>query len=1342
MSLPGRPTFDPLADLDARLMGLEASAGTGKTYSITTLFLRLVAEPPSGCGPDPVTPSQILVVTFTDAATAQMRERIRARLRSALDELERAALQPEWDPEDESEESRAWRESRDPDGVLRLLIRNGRAKGAMEHCARRVRDALEGFDELTISTLHGFCQRMLLRNAFESGTEFDCELSADLEPLVADIVLDYWMRVTWDLEPDLLRVLRKRAGLDHLKKVASRVASDPDLWVLPEAGSFDREARRQWRGLLERAASEWDREGPDLLDALVAACESKAKADKRLSGTWYSAKKLAGTAGRLREWLDDALTHGPDVWTRKDDQPSQDPFYPVKLLGWGHISGPGTVKGMTAPEVPGVSRTFQEILEGRDAQRDNELAFLMEIRRGLIAEVRRVLPIRKAERHLQGFDDLLRNLRDALAKSGAGDALREAIRRQYRVAIIDEFQDTDPVQWDIFRRVFGDDPEARLVLIGDPKQAIYGFRQADVEAYLEACRVLSERGGRLGGLTTNWRSDGPLVEAINHLYGDRLGDGFGREGIAYPHVGFPEEHARAPWTCPGDAGTWGAPLRLALVTRPDPEKQQDRDVAGAFAVHFTAGDILAFLDSGIVLDRPGRKADRVRPGDVAVIVRTHRQGRAMARALQRLGIPCVRRGQETVLRSEEARELLRILDGILAPRDRSAVRTALATRLVGLDAGALASLEERDADVELWRVRLERWSRLWQKHGFMRMFRDLLSETGAAARILALPDGERGLTNCLHLAELIHEAGRTGNLRPDAQRAWLARGIRGADEQTDPEAALIRLESDAQAVKIVTNHGCKGLEYPFVWVPFLWEGSGAGKGVIKFHAPDPAVPGRMRAAAHVAPEDPERAGFQELADTESLAESLRLAYVALTRARHACTVVTVNARGLESSAGAWLLLQDPGLDAGTPVRERLAGLEAVAEATDAALEDRLKRIAATSDRTIEAFAVPGEVRLPRKRWEPPADPPVTLEAESPPGRHRDPNWKRTSFSGLSRRAKDPAEVTTEVPDDGSKEHEEGDPVPRSRPRNIPGVELASMNGSEPVPEGDVDLDLYPRGRKAGEFLHKVFEVLDFHEACEDRIAGVIADAAPGFGMVEPWVDRKTGKTASLVQGVRKVLATPLGRAGTPEHRLVLSGVQSRDTLREVDFDLAVRGGFDARGGRAGEICVSHAKLAGIFQPRTDPADIATAYGNTVDGLKFGLFHGYLTGSIDLVFRWSPDGNPDRKAWKWYVVDYKSNRLAPESRKSSTWADYRPDGLRAEMVHAHYVLQYHLYVTALHRYLKQRLPGYRYEDHFGGVFYLFVRGMQGEAGRGDTGVFRDRPSLERIERLSDLFEVRT
>ncbi|WP_026342671.1 UvrD-helicase domain-containing protein [Nocardia sp. BMG111209] len=888
---------------------------------------------------------------------------------------------------------------------------------------------------------------------------------------------------------------------------------------------------------------------------------------------------------------------------------------------------------------------------------------------GFAAAVRTEVQRRKQLSGLRDFDDLLVLLHEVLSDPAHGERACRRIRDRYRVVLVDEFQDTDPLQWDILRRCFHG--HAALVLVGDPKQAIYAFRGAEVLSYLDA---VAHADGRRE-LTTNRRSDAGLLSALAHLMG---GAALGHNDIAVHPVSAVRPRTRLE-------GAATAPLRVRYFTRDGagPKNKSGFPAVGrqrSRVADDLAADVVALLDSGVRLgDRP------VGPGDIAVLVRTRAQIDLIRAALDEVGVASVLTGGASVFGTEAATDWLWLLRALEQPHRGDRVRLAAGTPLLGLTA---AEIDAGGADL-VGRVstQLREGARLFGRAGFAAVFEKLAAETRLAPRLLAVAGGERQLTDLRHIAQLLDQAALRESLGLTALTRWLADRVR------DPASGAVsdrsrRLDRDDAAVQIATVHASKGLEFPVVYLPFAWDSAKNPNPVtLLFHEDGDRV---LDVGGPEAPGYTER---KKRAEAEESGEELRLLYVALTRAQ--CQVVAWWAPAYGTTF-APLHRMIFGRGPGTP--------EVAARAEvppDQVCAEQLPQWAADAGPGLIDAERVTTVAKARPRWE---------RAEAATGelaaavfdRDIDHDWRRTSYSALTAGAHD-----THVPPDEAPgvSDEPETPVDLAGTPESPSAAASLMN------------DL-PYGAEFGVLVHGVLELVDTD--APDLAAEVRRRSADAVTELMADIDIAALSTALLA-----VLHTPMGgpsassRTGTPMGSL--AAVASRDRLNELAFELPLAGGENP----AAEYATLH-RIAALLRRHLPAGDPFESYPDQLDVLDDTPLRGYLTGSIDAVLRLPGP--------RFVVVDYKTNRLGTGDL---TVDHYTPDRMAVEMMRSHYPLQAILYSVALHRYLRWRLPGYRPEEHLGGIRYLFVRGMIGPETPPGCGVSEWDPPAALIIELSEL-----
>ncbi|PRY39337.1 exodeoxyribonuclease V beta subunit [Geodermatophilus tzadiensis] len=927
----------------------------------------------------------------------------------------------------------------------------------------------------------------------------------------------------------------------------------------------------------------------------------------------------------------------------------------------------------------------QALLVPANAPAGSIPAFRVEFATAVRAETER----RKRALRVQGFDDLLVRTRDALAAPVTGPAARDRLRDRFRVVLVDEFQDTDPVQWEVFRLAFHGVPDRALVLIGDPKQAIYGFRGGDVRTYLAAAGVAGTRAT----LGTNWRSDQRLLDGLQTVFrGAALGDPeivvrpvrAGRDGTALT---------------PADA----RPVQLRVLQRDGLQTVRgggiQADAARSAVAADVAAQVRAVLDSGsTIAPRKGDPRD-LTCGDLAVLVRTGTQALLVRDALLARGVPSVLTGLFSVFGSDAAGDWLLLLEALGAPHRRGLVRRLALTAWFGWSA---AEIDERGSEAtdELADV-LRGWEQVFSRSGVAGLFAAVCADRQLPVRLLGRPDGERQLTDRRHVAEALHAEATRARLGLSGLLAWLRARVDEARYDQDEERAR-RLDTDAAAVQIVTVHASKGLEFPVVFVPFGWDPAGGGnrERLPQLHDADGR---RVRHVGGKTAADYTSACQAEKDD--SAGEELRLLYVAATRAVSKLVLWWAPAGSTSTSPLHRLLFTaDPSADVPAKVAvpkadaDALTRLRALAGAAPGGL-DVVPVTAADAGDGGEAAATPAD---------------DTDLAAAKLTRAVDPDWRRTSYTGLTRRVHErPAAIVSE-PEVAVKDDESDDV-----PAEDAGGHHADQ-GLRAVPSPMADL---AGGAAFGTLVHGVLEDV------------LTTDGDPGKRLRAAAGRHLAGRTGGLLPeqlatALEPALATPLGALAGDRS---LRDVAARDVLTELDFELALAGGDApvAADVRLGDV-------AALLRDRLPAGDRMAGYPAALEvpELARQRLRGFLTGSLDAVLRVADGGQP-----RYVVVDHKTNRLADPAVPLTAW-HYRPAALDAAMIAAHYPLQALLYQVALHRFLRWRQPDYVPAEHLGGVLYLFLRGMcgsaLGSAPEGDVpGVWSWRPPASVVVELSDL-----
>ncbi len=1209
------PVFD--ADILDGVQLLEADAGTGKTWTIAGLVVRAIVE--RGLDLD-----RVLVVTFTNAAAAELAERIRLRVA----QLERLL-------DDRLEER--------PGGGVDEPFCIAYAATLDEPGARRARDllrvALARIDEMSVHTIHAWCQRAIDEHALSIGVPRALPIGAGDGERIVRRVHDWWRREVLDGPPERL-ALFVLAGVDP-KTIDRSVRA---IVSLPLARIASQPC--DWRALALRAF------------AARAALVDAMRTDAADLLAWM---KQGNVSGKLKQ-------HGVD-WLAALQAFCDAPLAPMKRETIEHLGSHRFAKAQPDSAVPGCCDALLAI--------DAEMAGLRaSVAHDIVASLRQTREADLCQASSLAFDDLLRLVHDALADPASGPSLARALRERYPIALVDECQDTDPLQWDIVRRIYAGDDDgssrSALVLVGDPKQAIYSFRGADVHSYLSARRGAT----RTHRLDENQRSDPALIEAVNALF--HVDDPFRVADIAFEPAAV-GARARRVFEAADPHGVGArAPMTVVMLEPGATGKALSAPHARRQAIDATVAEIARLLACG------ARHDERtLQPRDVAVLVQARWQGALVKRALARAGIGAAEISRDSVLETLEAAELLRIVEALDDCADPARLRSALATTLLGFDAAAIAALEADSVALLAVVARFAEARLRWQRHGPIASLRPLLHAFDAGARLAGLVDGERRLTNLGHLVGLLAEDDAVRNGPGEAARAWARLRER---EAGDDDTRELRLESDENLVRILTVHKSKGLEFPVVFVPFAWSGR-------KAQAPDPCVrherddDDAWRTVLDLSPD----AAARDAAAGERQAENLRTLYVALTRAEQRCYVFWGAANASEHAPLAWLLHEAGAAGGGASFALDAAGVRAALAHWQMRAGLRHPGALAIVDTPTllagvralpPSVAQPDDCAHPDAKLRPPDRGPV-LDARG---------WNTviapatitTSFSAI-------ASVLTGGHETSLQDWQNVDVVDPGRDETALQANEESAPGTRVVEQDSIRFR-FPAGAQAGVCLHGILEQTPF-------------DGRVDAPLVAHWLARCGYRRSDAAQvGAWLDEALDVALHAPDGTRLALSSVPRTRQLREMEFQLS---GCDVSDRALVDV------LGDALAVDAQPAS--------------SRWSGFLRGFIDLVFE---------HGGRWYIVDWKSNHLGDGARAYGQSA--LADAMRAHaypLQASLYTLAVHRWLRrTLRGYDYERSFGGVF------YVFLRGAGLEPPADRGapECGVHASRPSARAIEGLDRLF----
>ncbi len=1168
---------------------IEASAGTGKTFTIASLFIRLLlGHGKKNAHQTPLTVDKILVVTFTEAATAELRSRICARIL----EVRLAFLK---------------NSSNDP-FIKQLLVQVEDKNTAVS----LLRCAELHMDEAAIFTIHGFCLRMLKQNAFESDSLFSQTLLQDETKLKQQACNDFWRTFFYGLSAPLTeQIFEYWKTPQALKQALDSWISRGDVTFLPSITDLDfKKKYQQSVKKIQSLKENWIKDQADYADIINHSAVSKRS---------YTKKNLANWLTQISQWA----TESSDLLSLPDKLEK----FSQKILD------EKTTKGALPRH--GVFIEIEQLLA-------QDLAIKNTILVKASKWVKNYLAKNKEQRMLLGFDDLLMRLDGALQKS-CDDQLGQQIKANYPIALIDEFQDTDPVQYSIFQKIYlGDSSPNRvsgIFMIGDPKQAIYSFRGADIFTYMTARRNVTAHYS----LGFNYRSSKQMINAVNAFFANSNSPFIYNDDIPFIKVQAPDIAKKALVTKNLEDPETTA---LQFILAPGGENTQGFKDSMALACAYEIKKLLLLANDGKAYLQDKGNKQPLCANNIAVLVRTGKEAQLVRKALFAENINSVYLSlKESVYETPIAEDLLYLLKACFTPENESYLRSAIACKLYGLN---VIEIDELLSDTTLWELKLAEFAAYkvtWNKQGILAMLHKIFYEQGISRTLLKSKQGERALTDLLHLSELLQK----NSVEYDGEFAllrWFADKVQiNADDADDAGEHKQRLESESDLVQVSTLHKSKGLEYDIVFMPFT--------GI--YQKPRDCLYHELRNNQLVYDLDCDKA-HMSLVEKEQLAEDLRLLYVGITRSVYRCYIgigayKTGRAKvsGLIKSALGHIILNgDTNLQAGD------------SGTLNNTLDALCKRCA---DISIRAIPTLDETFYAPLKDDNKLVPPLIFTGDI------EQNWWISSYSSLSKFHLSAPKVLIEK--EPTTDESVIDINPQKNPFN------------------------FPRGAKHGLFLHNLFEIIDFDSANSENLQAMLHEKlnAALYDDAQSW-------SPIMALWIEQILDHTL----LPNNNLALRRLCKKQKIVEMQFFIDMKP-LHAR---------SVNQLIAKYDPLSKNAGI----------FIFSCVQGFLTGFIDLIFEF---------AGKYYVLDYKSNYLG------DSLEDYNQENMEAAMIEHRYDFQYQLYTLALHRLLKSRLSDYDYDTHIGGIFYTFLRGMQGDD---NYGVYFQKPDFALIDGLDALFKGQT
>ena len=1204
---------------------IEASAGTGKTYTIVNLYIRLLL----GHGCVPLGVEQILVVTFTNAATGELKERIRQRLRQAYLDF--------------------FAKSSQDDFIQQLIEQSDN----VERDCQRLALASKQMDEAAVFTIHGFCHKALTEHAFESGAMYEQSFILDESEWLKIAAEDYWRKHVMTLPHQTLQLLLKH-------------------WSTPDAMLKD------IGRLLSQHATPYQTAD---IDPAIKSVKQYAEQVAKLKRWWL--------ANDISQQLSKANLSGRAKLAKLPTLQDMQAFCKSDLLqidfdktGWQLFSPEQVAKAAKKGSEDLSHLDFGQFERLQNMLLSCQQTLILAFSQHAMSVVSENLACHKEMLHLLSPDDLLLGLQRAISQQASSDdktnALANTIRQNYPAALIDEFQDTDPVQFEVFQGIYGAYKEASesgissefssetssdissglsqacWIMIGDPKQAIYAFRGADIFTYIKAKDWVHSQ--RHFTLATNWRSAPKLVNAINQLFESS------RKGFLFEQkIPFYPVQAGRDFAGLSIAGEEVQSLDFQHLCSEQNLPISASDATTQLAIA-TANQIAHWLHLAQT-DQAQIQNRTITAGDCCVLVRNRNEAQVIKNALSAVNVASVFLARKSVFATPIAVDLFRLLKALSQPTDERLLKAALMSELFTFDAQQLDNLFN---DESRWQDVLEQrfyWHQTWQKHGLIRAINQVLQHFDVEQGLLKHhADGLRRVTDLRHLTELLQQ--QSLQLVGEAQLIhWFESCLLEPDHNNDNQQ--IRLESDANLVQIITLHSSKGLEFPLVFMPFASSYKTAQQAL--YHND------QQQLEVDFLIQEPNL----QKADFERLAEDIRLFYVAVTRAVYYCSIGVWNislgkskkVSGFGQSALGCLLMSAKDGPEEDPEQA----------ITDQHIAQQIQALAAKCDLSYRAFTN-SQSETPQAF--------VTASRDAEQGQLKalqltkpvSRAWRLTSYSAISRQ-----QVHLDMPGPGQDEGQ--DQVLDS----AQGEQLA-----EPSPQNTELLQSpfsFERGANAGSFLHGVLENIDLQKP--EQLAEVITQQSTWFGIGDEW-------HGCLENWLTDVLLAPFSaqpKTAKPTPSISLAQLSAKQVKVEMEFHMPL-----------------HEVKVGDFN-----RIINQYYKQHARDYQFEQLNGMIKGFIDLMFEFES---------KFYVADYKSNHLG------DSYEHYHHGAMEEAMTGHDYHLQAILYTLALHRWLKHKLPNYDYHTHIGGAYYLFIRGMSQTAP--GNGVYFVLPEKSMIEALDDLF----
>lgn len=1212
-------SYKPIIDIEfSGLHLIEASAGTGKTYTLSSLMVRIFLEK--------YLPGQVIATTFTRAAAAELKSRIRARLVETYRYLDaKRSL---------TEKEILLQAEQESDLLLQHILKHFATRIA--YACERLKLVIDQLDELFVGTLDSFSQKLLREFAFESGKIERAQITDDAKTYSRQLIHDVlreWIQSQPQTVIDALYLAGELKSVDSfVKLVEDSLNFSSAHFKLPEKPTIQFEQLAQ----LKQLAAEID---ISLLEPYYS-----------LDGEHY--KHVSGTIfrnGAFNKLFSEYLPQLLQVLKQSDSILVFDGSLAVhrelvfKFLG--QLADQKVFKKCPAeisdgfyqhPCIEQIQQLFG-VLKNYAEQFDQLHIYLKAY---LCVEVKKRLPQVLQNKGETTFSQQIRTLSEAL-KGEQGQRFAVFVQARYPLILVDEFQDTNQDQDDMLASIWRHPERYQkgcMIMVGDRKQAIYGFRGGDMLTFLNAYKDIQAKHGREYKLIHNHRSVADLVEVVDALFQRQIDFG---EQVQYdpiragtrPHPVLIDQNQPNPH-----------PLRWLMLKDKETEAQQ---------VAWKICDLLNQSHAGQLYFQKDAQTQTLNEDDIAVLSRNHDGLDKVQFELERLGIRVNRPSKRSVFDCTIAQDVGALITAILHPYDEAKVKRALIGRLFAMDLKQLLQLEQTAEGLSQFMTGFDAIRELWSAQGFLVAWQQCLNQFGIWKNLVAVQskDNERVVVNLRHLTEILSQHSEKYQGAQNLYHWYLKQLQSPLDREWELER---RLSSEA-GVQLMTIHQSKGLEFKIVFLLGADKPFRENNKTLNFSTQDITVPESAQTLTQrvVAIADKTYLNETELKQHEerALAEQNRLWYVALTRASHRVYALLQDTDGKSVSGLAFWK------NRAEPFQHRCCTDEIILEQPPAArhLNQHINII------EIQAQHFPDQRFYSRGK---------------------------TSFSYLAQHLRH--KVGTDLL--ASQSHEAvlaEDELDQVISVEAPAAQPISWIKSN-----------FPRGTLAGNFLHEIFEHIDFQ--CSDEWVSEIRRRFKNdysslwqdllIKYQESFPEEQEAEYSlyhAVAEWLQEILSTPLYQG------FRLNRLQPEHYLSECPFYLALS-----------DRVLAMKRIQQLF----------AEYGMEMPELLEARSARYLNGSIDLVYF---DGQ------RYHIADYKSNYLG------ENLADYSVESIAQSMSLASYWLQAGLYLVALHRYLKVKMQNYDIEQHLGGATYLYLRGMNGEA---EQGYYYWQPSTEFVLRL--------